>query len=307
MRIEIVSPKHLSTPSGIKFDTYRFYLECICEHLTSKYTNLAGFVRQVHSTTSAVNRLPALDPNEVEQYLRIAWNTEYLLSIDHGDPEIIRINNQWAPIQAYYSVYSGLEALSYAINGDHAGSHQKALRKASDFLLNLGITPWNKAYEGSRGKSRSDHSPTNFPAGISIPHNLRRSGVKPIEMIAKCLKAEHSHRIDDKWKSKNESGCWKYAYDPNPTTLLHFLYRLRIKSNYQEIDTFVTDAPKENVLQFAQCLHSFASWTLALIEMILLRRFGESPIITQANAYFATNKDATDLAMRVSEYEAHSW
>ena len=51
-------------------------------------------------------------------------------------------------------------------------------------------------------------------------------------MIGTCLIAEHKHRISDKYKKK--SGNHKYELDPGPTGILHFLYRLRIKSNYKD-------------------------------------------------------------------------
>lgn len=302
VHIRVVAPEHLATPIGKKFDTCRFYLECICTHLADRYSDLPSFIGQCHSSTSSIGLLHSPAPTEVKPYLRIAWNTEYLLSIDHGDPEIVRINNQWTPIQAYYAVYSGLEALSYAIDGHPANGHQKAMRKCSSYLMSLGVSPWDKAFEGNRGKSGSAHTPLNFPSGIDSPNNLQRSGVQPLEMIAKCVKAEHSHRIDDKWRSKSESGCFKYQYDPNPTTLLHYLYRLRIKSNYKGVDIFTADAPEENVLQFARSLHSFTSWTLTLIDLILMRRLGKNPILDQATAYLTLNPDATDLDARASRY-----
>ena len=304
MKFVITPPQHLSSPSGIKFDTYRFYFECICDYLVTNYTDLSGFVSRAITATSPIQANTTLNPSEVEANLKIAWNTEYLLSINHGDSELVRINNQWSPIQAYYAVYSGMEALSYGIDGNHAGSHVKAMRKCSDFLVKLGFTPWDKAYTGPRGKSKTKHNPLNFPSSLFLPHNLQRAGVDPLAMFAKCLKAEHSHRIDDKWKGKKKSGCYKYDYDPGYTTLLHFLYRLRIKSNYQEIDTFVTDAPDHHILQFSHSLQLVTSWTLTLFELILIARLGAQSVIDQGKNYLGLNSSATNLAVRVTEYES---
>lgn len=268
------------------------------------YSDLSGLISFVGNATSSIQPLAALDPDEVESFLKIAWNTEYLLSINYGDPELVRISNQWLPIQAYYAVYSGMEAVSYAIDGNHAKSHSKALRKCSDYLTRLGISPWDKAYTGNRGKSKSAHLPLNFPASLALPHNLQRSGVDPIEMLARCLKAEHSHRIDSKWINKKSSNCYKYEYDPGPTTILHFLYRLRIKSNYHEIDTFVSDAPQQHILQFSISLQLVASWTLTLFELILISRLGSQPVIDQGKKYLAINSSAANLSTRISEYES---
>jgi len=298
------TPNYLSTISGKKFETYRFYLKCICDFLISEYNNLPEFISYCVSSTSRVSRLLNLDSDEINKKLRIAWNTEYLLSIDHGDPEITRINNQWTPIQAYYAVYSGLDALSYGINGVHTSSHVKALRECSTFFIGLGVSPWDKAYTGPRGRNKNDQIPLNFPATIIIPHNLQRFGVTPIDMIAKFLKVEHSHRVDDKWKSKRESGCYKYLYDPKPTTLLHFLYRLRVKSNYEEVDTFVTDAPESIIIEFAQSLRVVTSWTLALIEIVLIRRFSKECILPLIESYASLNNDSEILLQRLAIYNS---
>lgn len=300
--IHIVYPAHLSTTSGIKFETYRFYLVCFRDHLFMEYSDLAGFVGKSAKLSASIKPAKSLDPTPIEPFLRIAWNTEFLLSIDHGDPDIVRINNQWAPIQAYYATYSGLEAVAYAQDGHLPKSHSKTQRKCSDYFVNLGISPWDKAFQGSEGKSGSAHKPVNFPSSLVIPHNLQRSGVDPLGMIARCLKAEHSHRIDDKWKSKKESGCFKYQYKPGPTTLLHFLYRLRIKSNYQEIDAFVTQAPQNEILEFAEALQALTSWSLALFEIVLIRRFGAQVVLDVAQDYLAANPSATKLSARLSEY-----
>ena len=300
--IHIQYPTHLSTTSGIKFETYRFYLACFRDHLLMEYKDLPGFIAKSPELLASVKSSQSIDPAPIEPHLRIAWNTEFLLSIDHGDPDIVRINNQWATIQAYYAVYSGLEALAYALDGHLPKSHSKAQRKCSDYLINLGISPWDKAFRGAEGKSGSAHKPVNFPSSLAIPHNLQRSGVDPLGMIARCLKAEHSHRIDDKWRNKKESGCFKYQYKPGPTTLLHFLYRLRIKSNYQEIDAFVSQAPQHEILDFAQALQALTSWSLALFEMILMRRLGTQPVKDLAQKYMAANPSAAKLGARLAEY-----
>ena len=301
------SPEYLSTADGKRFDTYRGYLKSIYDFFYQEYSALPNFIKYCNKTISPIRPLKYSNVNEIKNFLHIAWNTEYLLSINHNDPEIIRINNQWTPIQAYYSVYSGLEALSYGINTTHPYSHQKALQQCSSFLIDLGISPWDKAYKGSIGKKRSSQTPVHFPSGLDIPHNLQRHNVKPIEMIAKCLKVEHAHRVDDKWTNRKKNGKYKYQYDPKPTTILHFLYRLRVKSNYDEIDMFVMKAPRDKIVEFANSLKEVTSWTLSLIEMILIKRLGASPIQKQMESYLDVNKHAHLLKYRLSEYSNLNW
>jgi hypothetical protein len=234
----------------------------------------------------------------------MAWNTEYLISVDVGDPDLVRINNQWLPIQAYYAVYSACEAMTYAVDGAVAQGHQKALRKASAFFVNRALTPWDKAYTGALGKKRNGHTPVNFPAGLQAPHNLQRLNVDPAAMLATCLQAEHAHRVDDTWVSKKETGRWKYDFNPGYTTLLHFLYRLRIKSNYEEVDLFLSQAPEHEIIGFANTIRQVCSWTLTYAEIVLMRKCTKKRILDFANAYLAMNKKAENLEKRTAEYSS---
>lgn len=297
-----VPPKHLSTKAGVKFDTYRFYLQCIKDSLIEAYEDWNYFARACANSTQTLQGLGNHDEDWIERFLKIAWNTEYLLYVDVGDPEIVRINNQWLPIQSYYCIYAACEALAYAIDGSKANSHQKALKKASAFFVNKSLTPWDKAYKGPIGKKHNAHQPVNFPSGTQPPHNLQRSNVDPTSMLATCLRAEHTHRVDTLWGGKKQSGPWKYEFDPGRTTLLHFLYRLRLKANYQEVDLFVSNAPDDEIIGFAESLRTISSWTLSYVEIVLMRKCKKELILKFASNYVSMNKRAEFLIERTEEY-----
>jgi len=238
----------------------------------------------------------------IDRFVKIAWNTEYLLCMGPDDPELIRISNQWTPVQAYFSVYACSEAVAYAIDGGKADGHRKALRKVTDYFVKNGMSPWDKTFKGPLGKTKNEHEPVNFPDNLTIPHNLSRRNVDPLEMIAKCLKAEHSHRVDDLWKSRKREGVYKYEFDPGYTGLLHFLYRLRIKSNYKEVDLFVAEAPEENIRGFARCMQEFCCWTLLYMEIMLIRKCTKHYLLGLAEKYRSVNPHAKRLKERTDFY-----
>lgn len=302
IKIVYVPPPHLATEAGVKFETYRFYLQCISDCMSNVYTNWKGFATACASSTKTLQGMGKVNEDWIERFLKIAWNTEYLLYVNVGDPDLVRINNQWLPIQSYYAVYSACEALTYAIDGAMAKSHQKTLRKASAFFIGKGLSPWDKAYKGPLGKKKNAHQPVNFPIGMQPPHNLQRSNVDPISMLATCLQAEHSHRVDNLWVSKKQTECWKYVFDPGYTTLLHFLYRLRVKSNYQEVDLFLSEAPDHEIIGFANSIRRICSWTLSYAEIVLMRKCKKKRILDFAKNYLSMNKRADILKERTAEY-----
>jgi hypothetical protein len=305
VRIQIHAPYRPSTETEIKFDTYRYYLQCLCEYLQQEYGSWEDFGRQSISRTQKLQDMGCFDERWIERFMKIAWNTEYLLCMGPDDPELIRISNQWTPVQAYFSVYASSEALAYALDGKKADSHSKALRKVTNYLVQNGMSPWNKAFKGPVGRTKNEHEPVNFPIGLEIPHNLSRWGVHPIEMVARCLKAEHCHRVDDLWGGKKRTGVYKYEFDPGYTGLLHFLYRLRIKSNYKEVDLFVAEAPEENIRGFARCIQEFCYWTLLHMEIMLIRKCTKRYMLRLTDKYLLLNPGAQRLEQRIEFYRGN--
>ncbi|MCK4817536.1 hypothetical protein KA005_17340 [bacterium] len=302
MSLTIKQPYFPENETKIKFETYRFYLQCICEYLHQEYDSWTNFGERCLEATKRLREMPCFDDGWIKRFMKIAWNTEYLLSMGSDDPELMRINNQWTPIQSYYTVYACSEALAYVLDGQKADSHHKALRKVTAYFLRSGLSPWNKAFQGARGKTRNGHFPVNFSSQLVIPSNLARHDVTPLQMIAKCLKAEHSHRIDDLWGGR-KSGIYKYRFDPGYTGLLHFLYRLRIKSNYKEVDIFISEAPEENIRSFSRSIESFCFWTLLYMELILIRKCTKRYVISLAEDHPRLNSRADRLQKRVEFYQ----
>jgi len=297
---DIQQPYKPSSESEIKFETYRFYLECYKRYLIDRYHSWQNFALEAFQHSSNLQGIKSFDSRWIERFLKISWNTEYLIGVGSNDSEILRINNQWIPIQSYYSVYTASEAFAYVLDGYKADSHHKALRKVADYFVKSGLDPWDKAYQGARGKRGNEHKPVNFPQNIQIPHNLQRRNVTPLEMIAKCLKAEHFHRIDDIWDKS--CGIPKYKFDPGYTGLFHFLYRLRIKSNYEEVDLFISEAPESNIRNFYEALLTLCFWSLLYLEILIIRKCKKKYIIDAGIKYININPRADFLRKRIEFY-----
>jgi len=285
----------------IKFETYRFYLESFFQQIDKEYFSWEDFCKKTLHQTKNLQGFRGFDENWIKRWMKIAWNTEYLMEEMTDDFELIRFNNQWKPIQSYYSIYAACEPVVYVLDGEYANGHQKSMKKITEYLVKTSLCPWNKAFVGEKGKSGRDHCPVNFPNDINIPHNLQRTNVNPIEMVAKCLKVEHQHRIDDLFKK--ERGKYKYNFDPGLTGIIHFFYRLRVKSNYKDVEIFVSEAPEENIKGFSKSLEKIVLYTLTLLEVILIRKCRKIFIIELARDYLRINPNAKELEERKCFYE----
>ncbi len=289
-----------SDDAEIKFETYRFYLESFSNYLCNEYTDIENFLSVCSKHSHTLQGVKSFDAKAVESKFKIAWNTEFLLNSDLGDINLTRINNQWAPIQAYYAIYSSAEAFACVLDGTPSNTHKSTLRKVTAYFARSGLPPWSFAYRGCRGKGGNDHLPINFPPNISVPHHLQRYGVESVQMIAKCLKAEHNHRIDDLWSQK--TGMHKHQYDPRDTSFLHFMYRLRIKSNYKETDLFITKAPDQQIYGFASSLKTLCTWSIAYFETLLARKCGKRYLLELIEKYIELNPKNQALLNRSKQY-----
>jgi len=294
----------------IKFTTYTNYLKNINEFIYDLYKDENKFGAILAEKTARFKLGKNLSPEKLEKWLKLSWNTEFLLNIStkNHDIDILRINNHWMPVLTYYTIYSSLIAFCYS-NGSEAGNHTTALKVATQIFVERGIPPWSFAYQGPPGRGGHDHFPVKFPDTVdwnNLPSNLQKRGVKPVEMIAVCLRAEHLHRRDDIWndvKKDKSRKKRKYQIDPNYTSILHFLYRLRKRSNYDSPDTFTADAPHDDIKDFASSLKDICFWSLMYMEAIMIRKLGRANFIDIADKYIEKNKAAEDLKARISIFK----
>jgi len=286
------------------FRTYLNYLSAVRGRFRETFGNFDGYCERCLVATQRLKGNKTLDRERIRRFLRLAWNTEHLLHESGSqDAEIQRLNNHWAPVQAYYAVYCAMEAAAYVLDGSAPDSHAKALKKVTEYVRRLGISPWDIVCTGALGREGFSITVEGVPPGIEIPNNLQLSDVDPAGMIAKCVSAEHKHRISENWTSRERSGCFKYQYDPGPTGLLHFLYRLRIKANYREVDVFLAGASEREVLDFGRCLRFLVVLAIVLLEVIVVRKIGKRAVLEMAEGYLDKNSGATVLARRVSMYK----
>lgn len=169
----------------------------------------------------------------------------------------------------------------------------------TSFLSRTKIKPWSFICEGTN----SDIVFSNFPNLNNLPNNLTCQNVVPHEMIATCLRAEHRHRINENFVKRRN--FFKKDFNPGLTSLLYFFYRLRIKSNYRDIDLFIMDASDTLISEFANSLKEIVFWFLLMSEIYLIRRCKKRNIINSIEDYLSINAQHDLLRTRSEFYRAH--
>jgi hypothetical protein len=305
LNIKTMDSYSIVRPQEKKFETYRYYLQSLMDSLYSQYNDCFTFGRKLIEITRRLQRLNGYDQRHINRFLQIAWNTEYMANIPYTkNINFLRVANQWKPIQIYFSIYAIAEALSHLIDRGKSTGHKKCLKKISSYFVSQAPEPWCYAFTGCCGRKRNEHTPHNFPHSLIIPHNLQRNNVNPVGMLARCLKAEHLHRIDENYKKeKGKKNQYKYKFDPGYTTILHFFYRLRIKSNYLEADIFWTKTSDTIVQAFNENLTNVCYWIFLMFEIFIIRRMGKECFNSIAAAYMSANKYAKGLRQRIRFYQ----
>lgn len=75
-----VSGVKLTTETDIKFETYRGYLDAIRRQIYLTYGSWTNFGRKCVEQTRNIQGIGDFDHDWVERFLKIAWNTEFILS-----------------------------------------------------------------------------------------------------------------------------------------------------------------------------------------------------------------------------------
>ena len=195
------------------------------------------------------------DIAEIGKWLKNGWNTENLIRFTHQsfneDSLIFAI--QWAFPQLYYSVFSTLLAYFETV-GHTEKSHTSVLRKFGS-LAETGRYPETISYLANGGiRNIHFHGVTESPGYQAIQFDVRKNDLIENQI---CHFLRSTRRIDlarkkEKFRIPKKSGKgnkkifndedWEKVSDSlGYTSLLSLLYRKRIKSNYRDIDTFLSE------------------------------------------------------------------
>jgi len=238
---------------------------------------LAERVRASLSFIRLKQRDTELDSASLRRILRNAWGTEFLLASTGQlpDEELMGIANNWAVVQAYYACYHAAQALLIARGQPRPEDHATTLHQSAEFWIKTELPPWALGHQSGKF--------LGFPRDVDDTiHAWSNCGTDNCwDLAAKSLRTTRKEPLDDRFrkerlkKKADRRRVWQdeekrrlEAGRPprnqpkfptpilssadrarldrglSPTTLLDYLCRLRLRSNYKD-PTMFTDGPED--------------------------------------------------------------
>jgi hypothetical protein len=211
------------------------------------------------------------------------------LHIDGDDTEFTTYSNHWAPVQLYYATYLSLRAYFEACGSQIPNEHSKNLKTINNEILSkpgLFPFPFQTMCSCSGTCVNSSHF-LYLPDGKTVN---KISGLKNFEKVnsydffALCLKTTRDKQIEKlcedwkhRYKKKRVSPVEKVKMVNNlvPTSIFNFLYRLRLRSNYEDADSFLLSLPTETEAQeFNKSLRVIGWYVQLLFETLIMGHIG---------------------------------
>lgn len=203
----------------------------------------------------------SLEIKRLQQLLGNAWSTEYAFQIarEIDNDDYYKFSIHWSFPQAYYSVYLAMTAF-HETQGVANDKHEKSIKifgnEVKDGHYPSGISFYcSGLYEDFQFHGLNTFS--NVPQNFSVLSNI--NSINDAEnQIATFLKstrqknAKHKrerlatandkkfHTSKGRFRKNFKKEHWDIIYQSIPqTTICNMLYRLRIKANYHDVDTFI--------------------------------------------------------------------
>lgn len=236
-----------------------------------------------------IRRQRGFDIDRIAEFLRNSWFTEVLLSEVRKYPDFLPYSNPWAMVQAYYSVYLTIRAYFLAFNRYVTTSHQKTLGTICNDLTSCKDRfpePWCCVLDGDTNvrpiflKNSSCKDKLSLSNALVSPHYG-----DPWQHFMLFLKTTRDRQINARilqWKAhsrrkrilRHERSA--LVSKLRPTSFFDALYRIRARSNYEDVDSFTfgnVDSSAADELHDALCEIIYC--TLFLFEMMIAKLIGE--------------------------------
>lgn len=279
----------------LSFKTYKNYLQSIENLIIKTYPNLS-LLKEKLDNNCDISPLPELEFEKIKSLLLNCWHTELnLLLPDKAIRGLIRYSVHWAPVQAYYAIYLAIRALAESSKHKIKNTHDPTLGFISNWIVSRGHFPYPWAcYSDGLGDLKS----CKFYGFVDLFGEkevreliaLSSPSKKNYELfVSKFLKTTREHNFILKKKRatkiKTKSGDIPKRFfkaqkeqiekEMTKTTIFDCLYRLRIKSNYEEAETYILSKMSDDEAQeFYNSLKIITSHSLFVIEYLIIKYIG---------------------------------
>lgn len=297
---------------------------------------LAGLAPAIVSSPS-MTPPPQAKPDLAQTRISIlnAWGTEMLLAFGGqlaSEEELLRLMNNWAVVQAYYVTYHAVQALLSARGQLRPESHPKTQAQFATLWTDrqLNLPPWSlgAAYRGWKNTGARTIDDSINPWSSCSAKNCWNLAAKALRTTRDDAVAERLSDARERKRGANRK-AWreeevaraaagrkprKEPLWPKPQlktpekqvvesrvrtfTLLDYLYRLRIKTNYEDAGMFI-DGPTDTVSsqQVHTDLSAIASCTLLLHELHIAHIVGKQRFLSWADGWLGPHARGQQLGL----------
>ena len=248
------------------FETYKNYINSLAQYIRNRYGAPSYCFQGLQSQLSGLRMLPSTPLttisgevlDEIKKLLFNAWNTELVLALPGTiSGEFTKCANHWSPVQAYYSIYLALQAYFRCRGLTPPRDHSAALSTIAAHLCSQNLFPpfWNVCCEAEPTSKGARY--TNLPAGVSIDPINPLTTPAPQDfwnwygmLLRTTRKRQFAKKLKESGKQfRTKAGKTRKRFMAHhkaqvvrglrPTTIFDFLYRLRVRSNYEDADAFI--------------------------------------------------------------------
>jgi hypothetical protein len=282
---------------------------------------------------------PAIDYAQVHKSLRNAWSTEVLLALPgewaRDEDEFIRLSNTWGLVQAYYVGYHATQALIVAKGARRPASHPQTQRQYSALWVDrpLELAPWTFGVCDAGWKNK----PAGVTIDLSVNAWTACSESNCWSLAAKVLKSTRDEYVQAAFNAKRDEGQrerrkkWEEdeaqrvgsGRSPRPRpqsfrrplltatqkaacdksvrtyTFLDYLYRLRIRANYDDAAVFIDGPENETDSYLLHKRMNFLASGLALITELRVKNLvGAAKFNRWADAFIANIPSGYSLGIK---------
>lgn len=282
------------------FATYKNYLLSFSYLLNLLYPNYGILPTNLKKIQPKFN----INIDRVRSLLLNSWNSELLLNLPSLLKEdFLKFSNHWSPVQSYYSMYLSLRALILSKNINARGDHATTLRiVSSNFIQGEKIFPfpWNillgsSSFQGMQGSSSSIKSINTLENPFYFRNNLNKLQDSICLFIRttreriikeKCQAWKECNPLKNKPRKRLSPGIKNsISKSTPPTSVFDCFYRLRIRSNYKDVDIFILGSSSPENRHYFNALCNITDKTLFVIETYLCRYLGRKKIFVIINDY----------------------
>lgn len=287
-----------------RYWVYSNYIVSISRLIAQAYPADSALAGQITASKGfqKLSRKGEINRDEIAVLLRHSWFTELLLSEAQKSKDLLIYANPWSMVQSYYAIYPGVRAYFAALNRPVKKTHQTTLGTICSDLTsykNRFPQPWRTVFADD--PAEDSIKLVNGPARLTL--NLRNPlaslpGSDPWQFYGLLLRTTRARQVKKSISDWKRTNGRKRIYQREreqliaslrPTTMFDFLYRLRTRSNYQDIDSFAfSDVTTSDAVDLQQAICHVVYATLFVFESMIAKVGGKKWFAGLVNEFYGS-------------------